>query len=97
VRLDPNSKEYKKKYNRTALRWTAGIMAMPVLIVTSYYLFDRRESLVTFSLSLPVPEPEPEPLLIVFLVALGNPQKVIPEKYRRRPDLEATDSVARAT
>ncbi|RXG43710.1 hypothetical protein VDGE_20645 [Verticillium dahliae] len=39
--LDPNSKEYKKEYNSLTRRWTAGLIAMPILLVTSYYLFDR--------------------------------------------------------
>ncbi|KAM0335536.1 hypothetical protein ACHAQA_000584 [Verticillium albo-atrum] len=39
--LDPTSKEYKKEYNSLTRRWTAGLIAMPVLLVTSYYLFDR--------------------------------------------------------
>ncbi|WAO93593.1 Hypothetical protein NCS54_01114400 [Fusarium falciforme] len=34
-------KEYKKRYNSAARKWTASIIALPILLVTSYYLFDR--------------------------------------------------------
>lgn len=36
-RVDPSSPEYK----RAARRWVSGMVAMPILIVTSYFLFNR--------------------------------------------------------
>lgn len=36
-------KAYKERYNGAARRWVSGIIAMPILLVTSWYLFDRRE------------------------------------------------------
>lgn len=41
--LNPASPEYKKAYNQAARRWTAGLIALPIFIVTSYVLFNRRE------------------------------------------------------
>ena len=38
-------KEYKKRYKEVRGRWVRGIIALPILFVTSYYLFDRREFL----------------------------------------------------
>ena len=35
---------YKQRYDGAARKWVSGIIAMPILIVTSWYLFDRRES-----------------------------------------------------
>ncbi|KAM0262101.1 hypothetical protein ACHAQJ_001842 [Trichoderma viride] len=34
-------KEYKKRYNVAARKWVSTIIALPILLVTSYYLFDR--------------------------------------------------------
>ena len=36
-------KDYKQRYNKAVGRWVRGIIAAPILLVTSYYLFDRRE------------------------------------------------------
>lgn len=35
---------YKERYKGAARRWVSGMIAMPILLVTSWYLFDRRES-----------------------------------------------------
>ncbi|KZL80157.1 hypothetical protein CI238_08351 [Colletotrichum incanum] len=40
-KLNPNSKEYRKAYGTAARKWTSAMVAMPILLVTSYYLFDR--------------------------------------------------------
>ncbi|KAL6849710.1 hypothetical protein ACO1O0_009253 [Amphichorda felina] len=32
---------YKERYDGAARRWVSGIIAMPILLVTSWYLFDR--------------------------------------------------------
>ncbi|KAK1703741.1 hypothetical protein BDP67DRAFT_584428 [Colletotrichum lupini] len=40
-KLNPNSKEYRKAYGTAARKWTATMVAMPILLVTSYFLFDR--------------------------------------------------------
>ncbi|KAI8256146.1 hypothetical protein K4K58_005097 [Colletotrichum sp. SAR11_239] len=37
----PGSKEYRKAYGSAARKWTATMVAMPILLVTSYFLFDR--------------------------------------------------------
>lgn len=37
-------KEYQKKYKTAARKWTSTIIALPILLVTSYYLFGRRKS-----------------------------------------------------
>ncbi|KAL7944898.1 hypothetical protein V8C42DRAFT_324037 [Trichoderma barbatum] len=34
-------REYKKRYNVAARKWVSTIIALPILLVTSYYLFDR--------------------------------------------------------
>ncbi|KAF7553911.1 hypothetical protein G7Z17_g3260 [Cylindrodendrum hubeiense] len=34
-------KEYQKRYNTAARKWVSSIIALPILLVTSYYLFDR--------------------------------------------------------
>ncbi|KAM5372521.1 hypothetical protein ACJZ2D_007421 [Fusarium nematophilum] len=34
-------KDYQKRYNTTKRKWVSSIVAMPILLVTSYYLFDR--------------------------------------------------------
>ncbi|KAL9480373.1 hypothetical protein ACSS6W_005159 [Trichoderma asperelloides] len=34
-------REYKKKYNTAARKWVSSIIALPIFLVTSYYLFDR--------------------------------------------------------
>ncbi|UNI24809.1 hypothetical protein JDV02_010529 [Purpureocillium takamizusanense] len=33
--------EYQKRYNTAARKWVSSIIALPILLVTSYYLFDR--------------------------------------------------------
>ncbi|KAM3513483.1 hypothetical protein MY11210_002871 [Beauveria gryllotalpidicola] len=33
--------EYKTRYKSAARRWTTTVIALPILLVTSYYLFDR--------------------------------------------------------
>lgn len=38
---DETAEEYKERYKSAARRWTATIIALPILLVTSYYLFDR--------------------------------------------------------
>jgi hypothetical protein len=44
---------YKKRYRGAAWRWTRTMIALPVLLVTSWYLFDRCEYLfLSFFLSL---------------------------------------------
>ncbi|KAI8714117.1 hypothetical protein NCS52_01131100 [Fusarium sp. LHS14.1] len=35
------NKEFQKRYKSAARKWTASIIALPILLVTSYYLFDR--------------------------------------------------------
>ncbi|KAH6958003.1 hypothetical protein BKA56DRAFT_680870 [Ilyonectria sp. MPI-CAGE-AT-0026] len=34
-------KEYQKRYNSAARKWVSSIIALPILLVTSYYLFYR--------------------------------------------------------
>ncbi|KAL7906063.1 hypothetical protein GGI35DRAFT_482849 [Trichoderma velutinum] len=34
-------KEYKRRYDTAARKWVSTIIALPILLVTSYYLFDR--------------------------------------------------------
>ncbi|KAL7939251.1 hypothetical protein V8C35DRAFT_286151 [Trichoderma chlorosporum] len=34
-------REYKKRYNTAARKWVSTIIALPIMLVTSYYLFDR--------------------------------------------------------
>jgi hypothetical protein len=36
-------REYRKKYNTAARKWVSSIIALPIFLVTSYYLFDRCE------------------------------------------------------
>ncbi|KAM0424221.1 hypothetical protein ACHAPT_010593 [Fusarium lateritium] len=36
-----SDKEYKKRYKTAARKWTSFIVAMPILLVTSYHLFTR--------------------------------------------------------
>lgn len=36
-------KQYQKRYKSAARKWTSSIIALPILLVTSYYLFDRCE------------------------------------------------------
>jgi hypothetical protein len=36
-------KEYQKRYNTAARKWVSSMIALPILLVTSYYLFDRRK------------------------------------------------------
>ncbi|GJN74670.1 hypothetical protein VFPFJ_07697 [Purpureocillium lilacinum] len=33
--------DYQKRYNTAARKWVSSIIALPILLVTSYYLFDR--------------------------------------------------------
>lgn len=35
------SKEYQKRYKTAARKWTSTMIALPILFVTTYYLFDR--------------------------------------------------------
>ncbi|KAJ3474423.1 hypothetical protein NLG97_g9854 [Lecanicillium saksenae] len=35
------AEEYQARYKSAARRWTSTIIALPILLVTSYYLFDR--------------------------------------------------------
>ncbi|KAK7416784.1 hypothetical protein QQX98_004977 [Neonectria punicea] len=35
--------DYTSRYNSAARKWVSSIIALPILLVTSYYLFDRRE------------------------------------------------------
>ncbi|OAA73416.1 hypothetical protein ISF_00317 [Cordyceps fumosorosea ARSEF 2679] len=35
------AEEYKARYKSAARRWTSTMIALPILLVTSYYLFDR--------------------------------------------------------
>lgn len=51
-REEERQREYKQKYDGAARRWVSGIIATPILLVTSYYLFDRREFVFPPSLSL---------------------------------------------
>ncbi|KAK4071621.1 uncharacterized protein Triagg1_5859 [Trichoderma aggressivum f. europaeum] len=34
-------REYKRRYDTAARKWVSTIIALPILLVTSYYLFDR--------------------------------------------------------
>lgn len=43
-------REWQTRYNSTARKWTLGMIATPIALVTSYYLFDRCEFLPFFSL-----------------------------------------------
>lgn len=36
-----SAEAYKARYQSAARRWTGTIIALPILLVTSYYLFDR--------------------------------------------------------
>ncbi|KAG8416049.1 hypothetical protein J3459_013851 [Metarhizium acridum] len=36
-----NQKEYQKRYQSAARKWVSTMIALPILLVTSYYLFDR--------------------------------------------------------
>ncbi|KAG6001969.1 hypothetical protein E4U21_003605, partial [Claviceps maximensis] len=36
-----DGKDYQKRYNTAARKWVSTMIALPILIVTSYYLFDR--------------------------------------------------------
>lgn len=36
-------REYQEKYNTKARKWTSSIIALPILLVTTYYLVDRCE------------------------------------------------------
>lgn len=48
-------KEYQKRYNSAARKWVSSIIALPILLVTSYYLFDRREFLWSSRVRLGMP------------------------------------------
>lgn len=39
-----DQKDYQKRYNTAARKWVSTMIALPILFVTSYYLFDRRTS-----------------------------------------------------
>jgi multidrug efflux pump subunit AcrB len=34
-------REYQARYKSAARRWVSSVVALPILLVTSYYLFDR--------------------------------------------------------
>ncbi|TWU77482.1 hypothetical protein ED733_007069 [Metarhizium rileyi] len=34
-------KDYQRRYDVAARKWVSTMIALPILIVTSYYLFDR--------------------------------------------------------
>ncbi|KAK7423970.1 hypothetical protein QQZ08_008794 [Neonectria magnoliae] len=36
--------DYISRYNSAARKWVSSIIALPILLVTSYYLFDRPRS-----------------------------------------------------
>ncbi|KAJ3564756.1 hypothetical protein NPX13_g7737 [Xylaria arbuscula] len=40
-RVDTSSTAYKQAYKQAASKYTRLMIAMPILLVTSYYLFDR--------------------------------------------------------
>ncbi|KAF4977108.1 hypothetical protein FZEAL_6296, partial [Fusarium zealandicum] len=40
-REEEDRKEYEKRYKNATRKWVRSIIAMPILLVTSYYLFDR--------------------------------------------------------
>ncbi|KAL7807490.1 hypothetical protein V8C44DRAFT_337214 [Trichoderma aethiopicum] len=41
ARAAEERREYKRRYDGAARRWVSTIIALPILLVTSYYLFDR--------------------------------------------------------
>lgn len=41
VAKEQADKDYKKRYNTAARKWVSTIIAIPIMLVTSYYLFDR--------------------------------------------------------
>ncbi|PHH69836.1 hypothetical protein CDD82_7489 [Ophiocordyceps australis] len=41
LREGESKEEYGKRYNQYAFRWTSGMVALPIALVTSYYLFGR--------------------------------------------------------
>ncbi|KAF4120113.1 hypothetical protein GMORB2_3240 [Geosmithia morbida] len=43
VKKEDDAKAYKERYQNAAKRWTSSIIAMPILLVTSWYLFDRQQ------------------------------------------------------
>ncbi|KAK4078421.1 hypothetical protein PCL_07192 [Purpureocillium lilacinum] len=57
--------DYQKRYNTAARKWVSSIIALPILLVTSYYLFDRYGAAADQG---------------GFAVALGHAQKVMPKK-----------------
>jgi len=42
--IDPKSPEYKQAYKQASRKYTALMVSIPLLLVTSYYLYQRRES-----------------------------------------------------
>ncbi|KAH6609044.1 hypothetical protein Trco_002390 [Trichoderma cornu-damae] len=42
ARRREEKEEYTKKYDVAARKWVSTMIALPILLVTSYYLFDRR-------------------------------------------------------
>jgi hypothetical protein len=38
-----SQQEYQRRYNTAARKWVSTMIALPILLVTSYYLFDRRK------------------------------------------------------
>lgn len=46
-----DDKKYKKRYKSAARKWTSTIVAMPILLVTSYFLFGRCEYCLTGALA----------------------------------------------
>ncbi|KAJ6788070.1 hypothetical protein PWT90_02517 [Aphanocladium album] len=44
------AEEYQARYKSAARRWTLTIIALPILLVTSYYLFDRRKCRLSLDL-----------------------------------------------
>ena len=40
--------KYQKRYKSAARKWVSSLIALPILLVTSYYLFDRCEQCLTF-------------------------------------------------
>ncbi|CAM1508544.1 Fc.00g053920.m01.CDS01 [Cosmosporella sp. VM-42] len=49
-------KEYQRRYKTNVRKWVSSIIAMPILLVTSYYLFDRL-ALKTPPKRMPRPKP----------------------------------------
>lgn len=52
ARQRDEKRAYKKRYDRAARKWVSTIIALPILLVTSYYLFDRREFLLPLGMEM---------------------------------------------